>query len=80
MARSPCSSSAAVDREDVNLDLVVSRELSLAIDTPQGTVLIVGCSHPTLEKIVATASAVLGKPSIWSSVEPISTGREAGRG
>lgn len=28
------------------------RELSLAIDTPEGIVLIVGCSHPGLDKIV----------------------------
>ncbi len=28
------------------------RELSLAIETPEGVVLIVGCSHPGLDKIV----------------------------
>ena len=32
------------------------REISLAIDTPDGIVLIVGCSHPTIEKIVETAN------------------------
>ena len=37
-------------------------ELSLAIDTPEGIVLVVGCSHPTLEKIVETASATINKP------------------
>ena len=37
----------------VDLDVM---EISLAIDTPQGIVLIVGCSHPTIEKIVATAN------------------------
>ncbi len=43
------------------VDLEV-KELSLAIDTPHGIVLVVGCSHPTLEKIVKTAKAVIGKP------------------
>jgi 7,8-dihydropterin-6-yl-methyl-4-(beta-D-ribofuranosyl)aminobenzene 5'-phosphate synthase len=33
------------------VDLEV-KEISLAIDTPDGIVLIVGCSHPTIEKIV----------------------------
>jgi 7,8-dihydropterin-6-yl-methyl-4-(beta-D-ribofuranosyl)aminobenzene 5'-phosphate synthase len=42
-------------------DLAV-RELSLAIDTPKGIVLVVGCSHPTIEKIVETAIATLHKP------------------
>lgn len=43
----------------VDLDVM---EISLAIDTPQGIVLIVGCSHPTIEKIVATAKQTLNKP------------------
>ena len=43
----------------VDLDVM---ELSLAIETPQGIVLVVGCSHPTIEKIVATASQTLNKP------------------
>ena len=38
------------------------REISLAIDTPDGVVLIVGCSHPTIEAIVEAASTVTGKP------------------
>ena len=38
------------------------REISLAIDTPDGIVLIVGCSHPTIEKIVETAATTLNKP------------------
>jgi 7,8-dihydropterin-6-yl-methyl-4-(beta-D-ribofuranosyl)aminobenzene 5'-phosphate synthase len=38
------------------------REISLAIDTPDGIVLIVGCSHPTIEKIVEAAKAVINKP------------------
>ncbi len=38
------------------------REISLAIDTPDGLVLIVGCSHPTIEKIVEDARATLNKP------------------
>ncbi len=43
----------------VDLDVM---EVSLAIDTPEGIVLVVGCSHPTLEKIVATASETMHKP------------------
>ena len=43
----------------VDLDVM---EISLAIDTPDGIVLIVGCSHPTIEKIVETARSVTGKP------------------
>ena len=43
----------------VDLDVM---EISLAIDTPDGTVLVVGCSHPTIEKIVETAKSVTGKP------------------
>lgn len=31
-------------------------ELSMAIRTPQGTVLVVGCSHPGIEKILAGAT------------------------
>ena len=34
------------------------RELSLAVDTPDGLVLIVGCSHPGVEKIVEAAAAI----------------------
>ncbi|UCH48647.1 MAG: MBL fold metallo-hydrolase [Betaproteobacteria bacterium] len=43
----------------VDLDVM---EISLAIETPEGVVLVVGCSHPTIEKIVATASQTLNKP------------------
>jgi 7,8-dihydropterin-6-yl-methyl-4-(beta-D-ribofuranosyl)aminobenzene 5'-phosphate synthase len=43
----------------VDLDVM---EISLAVDTPEGIVLVVGCSHPTLEKIVAAASEVIHKP------------------
>lgn len=43
------------------VDLEV-KEISLAIDTPDGTVLIVGCSHPTIEKIIETAKTTIGKP------------------
>ena len=38
------------------------REISLAIDTPEGLVLIVGCSHTMIEKIVQQAKATLNKP------------------
>src|SRR4029079_9120787 len=34
------------------------KELSLAINTPEGIVLIVGCSHPGIEAIVAAAAAI----------------------
>ena len=37
-------------------------EISLAIDTPDGIVLMVGCSHPTIEKIVEAAKSVIDKP------------------
>jgi 7,8-dihydropterin-6-yl-methyl-4-(beta-D-ribofuranosyl)aminobenzene 5'-phosphate synthase len=43
----------------VDLDVM---EISLAIDTPEGIVLIVGCSHPTIEKIVEAAKAAINKP------------------
>ena len=43
----------------VDLDVM---ELSLAIDTPDGAVLVVGCSHPTIEKIVETTRAATNKP------------------
>ena len=34
------------------------RELSLAISTPEGIVIVVGCSHPGIDKIVAAASTI----------------------
>src|SRR2546425_2781683 len=34
------------------------RELSLAINAPDGTVIVVGCSHPGIDKIVETAIAI----------------------
>lgn len=34
------------------------KELSLAVDTPAGIVLIVGCSHPGIEAILAEASKI----------------------
>ncbi|MET0277062.1 MAG: MBL fold metallo-hydrolase [Pseudorhodoplanes sp.] len=43
------------------VDLEV-KEISLAIETPDGIVLIVGCSHPTIEKIVETTKAAINKP------------------
>ncbi len=43
----------------VDLDVM---EISLAIDTPEGIVLVVGCSHPTIEKIVEAARAAINKP------------------
>jgi 7,8-dihydropterin-6-yl-methyl-4-(beta-D-ribofuranosyl)aminobenzene 5'-phosphate synthase len=43
----------------VDLDVM---EISLAIDTPDGIVLVVGCSHPTIEKVVEAAQSVIDKP------------------
>src|SRR5258708_2437280 len=34
------------------------RELSLAINTPEGMVVVVGCSHPGIDKIIAAASTI----------------------
>jgi 7,8-dihydropterin-6-yl-methyl-4-(beta-D-ribofuranosyl)aminobenzene 5'-phosphate synthase len=34
------------------------RELSLALQTPEGMVLVVGCSHPGIEKIIAETVAI----------------------
>ena len=34
------------------------REISLAIDTPEGIVLVVGCSHPGLDNIVGAATKI----------------------
>lgn len=34
------------------------RELSLAVNTPDGMVIVVGCSHPGIDKIVETASTI----------------------
>jgi 7,8-dihydropterin-6-yl-methyl-4-(beta-D-ribofuranosyl)aminobenzene 5'-phosphate synthase len=50
---------ATVSDKPTTLEL---RELSLAIDTPDGVVLVVGCSHPGIEKIVEAAMA--GNPRI----------------
>jgi 7,8-dihydropterin-6-yl-methyl-4-(beta-D-ribofuranosyl)aminobenzene 5'-phosphate synthase len=37
------------------------KELSLAVNTPNGLVLVVGCSHPGIEKIVEAAAAINSK-------------------
>jgi 7,8-dihydropterin-6-yl-methyl-4-(beta-D-ribofuranosyl)aminobenzene 5'-phosphate synthase len=34
------------------------RELSLALNTPEGVVIVVGCSHPGIDKIVEAATAI----------------------
>ena len=34
------------------------RELSLAINTPEGILIVVGCSHPGVDKIVAAAATI----------------------
>ena len=46
---------ALVSDKPTTLEL---RELSLAIDTPDGIVLVVGCSHPGIDKIVEAATAI----------------------
>jgi 7,8-dihydropterin-6-yl-methyl-4-(beta-D-ribofuranosyl)aminobenzene 5'-phosphate synthase len=43
------------------VDLEV-KEISLAIDTPDGIVLVAGCSHSTIEKIVEAAKTAINKP------------------
>lgn len=43
----------------VDLDVM---EVSLAIDTPDGIVVVAGCSHTTIEKIVTEAKAAINKP------------------
>ena len=37
-------------------------ELSLAIDTPDGTVVVLGCGHATVEKHLENARAAINKP------------------
>jgi hypothetical protein len=39
------------------------KQLSLAIDTPDGIVRVVGCSHPGIEAIVAEAAKTKWTPS-----------------
>src|SRR4029079_975351 len=40
-------------------------ELSLAIRTPQGLAVIVGCSHPGVEKILAAAAKI--EPRLYTA-------------
>ena len=52
--------------QDIHLIALVSdkpgtlelRELSLAINTPEGMVIVVGCAHPGIDRIVAAAAAI----------------------
>jgi 7,8-dihydropterin-6-yl-methyl-4-(beta-D-ribofuranosyl)aminobenzene 5'-phosphate synthase len=46
---------ALVSEKPATLEL---RELSLAINTPDGIVLVVGCSHPGIDKIVQAATSI----------------------
>ncbi|HEX6827438.1 MAG TPA: MBL fold metallo-hydrolase, partial [Burkholderiales bacterium] len=46
---------ALVSDKPTTLEL---RELSLAIDTPDGMVIVVGCSHPGIDKVVEAAAAI----------------------
>lgn len=46
---------ALVSQKPGTLEL---RELSLAIDTPDGLMIVVGCSHPGIDQIAQTASAI----------------------
>jgi 7,8-dihydropterin-6-yl-methyl-4-(beta-D-ribofuranosyl)aminobenzene 5'-phosphate synthase len=43
------------------VDLEV-KEISLAIETPDGIVLVAGCSHATIEKVVEAARSTINKP------------------
>lgn len=40
------------------------REVSLAIETPQGVMLIVGCSHPGIDKLTAAAARISPRISL----------------
>lgn len=40
------------------------KELSLVLETPEGTVVLVGCSHPGIEKIMEAAGAVSPHPHL----------------
>ena len=63
----------------VDLDVM---EVSLAIDTPDGTVLVVGCSHPTIEKIVEAARVgdrQAGPPRVRRHAPPAGEAREIAR-
>jgi 7,8-dihydropterin-6-yl-methyl-4-(beta-D-ribofuranosyl)aminobenzene 5'-phosphate synthase len=40
------------------------RELSLVLETPSGTVVLVGCSHPGIERIMEAAKAVAPHPHL----------------
>jgi 7,8-dihydropterin-6-yl-methyl-4-(beta-D-ribofuranosyl)aminobenzene 5'-phosphate synthase len=40
------------------------KELSLVLETPDGSVILVGCSHPGIEKIVEAAGAVSPHPHL----------------
>ena len=46
---------AMVSDKPGTLELV---ELSLAINTPEGMAIVVGCSHPGIDKIVAASAAI----------------------
>jgi 7,8-dihydropterin-6-yl-methyl-4-(beta-D-ribofuranosyl)aminobenzene 5'-phosphate synthase len=46
---------ALVSERPTTLEL---RELSLAIDTPEGVVLVVGCSHPGIERIAEAVASM----------------------
>ena len=49
------------------------RELSLAINTPQGIVIVVGCSHPGIDRIAGVAATI--NPRIHMIAGGIPTGR-----
>jgi 7,8-dihydropterin-6-yl-methyl-4-(beta-D-ribofuranosyl)aminobenzene 5'-phosphate synthase len=46
---------ALVSDKPTTLEL---KELSLAIDTPEGMVIVVGCAHPGIDKIVEAAASI----------------------
>ena len=42
----------------MDFEVLELRELSLAINTPEGMVIVVNCSHPRVERIVNEAAAI----------------------
>ena len=43
-------------------------ELSLVLDTPRGPIVIVGCSHPGIENILASVTKQTGAPRIYEVI------------
>lgn len=43
-------------------------EVSLILDTPKGPIVIVGCSHPSIEVILANLTTQTGTPSVYELI------------